>query len=107
MKFLANLSLIAAILLCNSCYRIPAARKGGSFATPFGYIVKGDSMRDVVKLLGNPREVSHYRHKEVWRYNFSQTGELFVYFEKGDVVDIQFSSQPKESNGCGQSKCSN
>jgi len=105
-KVSAKLSLIALILLVGGCYRSPAVSKGRSFTTPFGYIVKGDSMREVVKLLGNPREVNHYRRKEVWLYNFSQTGELFVYFEKGDVVDIQFSSQLQGSNGCSQNKCS-
>lgn len=97
--------LIIVMLLFSGCYNYSAIDKRINFATPFGYIAKGDSMREVIKLLGNPREVSSYSRKEVWYYDFPQTAELFVYFEKGDVIDVQFPSQFKTSNGCGQGDC--
>jgi len=97
--------LIALLFLFSGCYNYSAVETRTNFTTPFGYITKGDSMYEVVKLLGNPREVSHYSRKEVWHYNFPHKGELFVYFEKGDVVDAQFLSQVKASGNCNQGGC--
>jgi len=97
-KYLSGFILVVFILLSIGCNQYVAIDNYTTFPVPFGHIAKGDSMKEVMQKLGKPIDISHNKRKEVWRYNFAQIGEVFVYFEKGDVVDMQFSNRPKK--GC-------
>ena len=100
MKVLSNFILVIFTCLSIGCHQYIATGNHTAFTTPFGPFRKGDSMREVVSRLGNPIDVSHHKRKEVWRYNFDKTSEVFVYFENGDLIDIQFPNKPKDCNEC-------
>ncbi|MCF7907890.1 MAG: DUF2845 domain-containing protein [Candidatus Omnitrophica bacterium] len=100
MKLLSGISLVVFICLSIGCHQYAAVENYTVFTTPFGPVAKGDSMREVVSRLGNPMNVSNYKRKEVWSYNFEKTGEVFVYFEKGNVIDMQFPNKPKTCDKC-------
>ena len=58
------------------------------FQTQFGYIRQGDSMTDVMAVLGNPHDVSNYKRRENWQYDFAEKGKIFVYFVEGAVSKV-------------------
>ena len=83
------LILIVFALTLNSCRHYHAADKIVTFKTPFGYIHRGDSMGEVVSVLGNPHEVSNYKRREVWSYDFNKNGQVLVNFVKGSVREVR------------------
>lgn len=100
MKFLVKLSLVIAMISVVGCNQCIIKQKPATFSTPFGQITKGDSMSEVIGVLGNPEDISYQGRREVWHYDFTETGEVSAYFEKGDLIDIQFLNQPSECVDC-------
>jgi outer membrane protein assembly factor BamE (lipoprotein component of BamABCDE complex) len=74
---------------CHS-HRVQYKKVDGvvSFETPFGLIKRGDSMTEVAKILGNPHNVSQYKRREIWEYDFKNKGKIFVYFLEGSVAKV-------------------
>ena len=89
MKVLYFSILIIFISLSLACSHYSLIGEPVTFKTPFGYIHKGDSMADVVTVLGNPHEVSHYKRREIWHYDFNDNGKIFIYFTEGDVAEVK------------------
>lgn len=100
MRVLLALSLVVFIFGSVACSQYVAYENQTVFSTPFGQITKGDSMKQVVQVLGKPEKVSHYKRKEVWQYNSTKAGKISVYFEKGNVVDIQSLDRPQKACSC-------
>ncbi len=97
MKFLLSFSLVTFLFLFSGCHQYTSRDNYTTFSTPFGYITKGDSMRRVAAILGEPKDVSHYQRREIWRYDLVKTGEVLVYFENGNVINVGFPDQPKST----------
>ncbi|MDD3296389.1 MAG: hypothetical protein PHU64_03415 [Candidatus Omnitrophica bacterium] len=83
------LVLIFFTLALNACHHYRIAEKAVNFKTPFGYIHRGDSMGEVVSVLGNPHEVSNYKRREVWSYDFNENGRVLINFVKGIVKEVR------------------
>jgi outer membrane protein assembly factor BamE (lipoprotein component of BamABCDE complex) len=88
MRFLFFTIISSSFIFLNACYSHRAINNGTVFKTPFGNIREGSSMSEVVGILGNPHEVSHYRQKEIWQYDFNENGKASVYFINGNVKNI-------------------
>jgi outer membrane protein assembly factor BamE (lipoprotein component of BamABCDE complex) len=110
MRFLSFLILLLAIFSFSACHHYIIRDKSVYFETPFGSIEKGASMAEVTKVLGNPHDVSYYRRREFWQYNFKEKGKVFIYFINGNVGKVRFEqrgdyqdkskTKPITSSGC-------
>lgn len=84
-----SILLVAALIfLVSGCHHYKNAGSPKHFQTSFGDIQEGASMAEVLSVLGNPHEVSHYQRREIWQYDFQQGGKLSVYFVKGVVAKV-------------------
>ena len=90
-KVLLIICAALSLLSATACRTVSGDRQESSmqrFETPFGIIAQGDSMAEVVSLLGNPHEVSTYQRREIWHYAFQEEGTLSVYFKEGVVTQV-------------------